>query len=74
MITNLFKNKKIILIALGILAVLILVYFIYNSMRPLARVGDTEISKTDADFRDQIILLDVPDEKRSLGLFYFKKS
>ncbi len=72
--TNTLKNKKIIFITIGIFAVLILGYLVFMSQRPLAIVGDIEISKTDADYRDQIILLDVPDEKRSLGLYQLMKT
>lgn len=69
---SLFKNKKKLVIVV-VLFILILA-FVYFFQRPLAQVGDISIYKQDAVFRDQIILLDSPDEKRSLGLFQLMKS
>ncbi len=70
--TNLLKNKKnLVMAAVILILIFVAVYFF---QRPLAKVGDISLYKQDAEFRDQIILLDSPDEKRSLGLFQLMKS
>jgi hypothetical protein len=66
-------QKKIILGVLISLALTAAAFYFLRE-KPIAVIGDWSIYKSDANFRDQIILQDFPDEKRSVGAYQLAKS
>jgi hypothetical protein len=73
MISLTTKSQKISAAVL-LLAVILGAYAGTFLFRPLVVVGDWKIYKKDVQFRDQIILLNFPEEKRSMGLYQLAKS
>lgn len=69
-----FKNQLKLKIIFFLLFLIVLCCSIFYLTRPLASVGDYKITKKDADYRDQIIFLNSPEEKRSMGLYQLIKS
>lgn len=68
------KSRKAQL-ALGCaFSVLLALYFVFFFRTPIAKVGDWKIYQADSEYRDRIILLDFPNEKRSMGLYQLMKS
>jgi hypothetical protein len=70
-LVHLKTKKNITFFILLILVVSILIYF---HSPTLAQVGDIKISRADAEYRQKIILLNSPKEKRFLGLYQLVKS
>jgi len=62
---------------LGLAAVVILgslaLYWVFHE-RPLAVIGDTKIYKKDAEYRDEVVRIYFPEEKRNMGLYQLIKS
>jgi hypothetical protein len=71
---NISKSQKQIFGVFALLAVSIFGFFGFMYFRPVAIVGDWKIYKKDIQYRDQIIQLNFPEEKRSMGLYQLTKS
>jgi len=71
-------NSKKIVVALLLLVVVlgsVAIYWKFFSLdRALAVVGKTEISIRDAGYRDQVVRIYFPEEKRKMGLYQLVKS
>jgi len=66
-------KKKSVILGLAALAVLGALYWFFYE-RPLAVVGETKIYRKDAEYRDQVVRIYYPEEKRNMGLFQLVKS
>ncbi|WP_413290988.1 hypothetical protein [Bdellovibrio sp. HCB337] len=71
--TGLSKKQYAVLGLAGVLVASGVWYFHFRDP-VLARVGDTRIRRSEALYRDQIIRLSFPEEKRSMGLYQLIKS
>jgi hypothetical protein len=67
-------SQKNVIVFGCVISVLLAGYFVFFWKTPQAQVGDWKIYKQDSLFRDRIILLDFPNEKRSLGLYQLVRS
>ncbi|WP_413578227.1 hypothetical protein ACLVWU_06765 [Bdellovibrio sp. HCB290] len=69
------RNSKIAVVVGSVLvAVSVFSYFKYFHDPVLAKVGETKITKSDVAYRDKIIRLSYPEEKRSMGLYQLMNS
>ena len=66
------SKQRIVISAVA--GIIIAAGLIYYFQRPIAIVGDWNISKADVHYRDQVVHLNFPEEKRSLGLYQLIKS
>lgn len=67
-------SKKRIIVSTLIVILLTMAAVVYNKFKPVAIVGEIKIFRKDIVYRDKVIRLSNPDEKRSLGLFQLVKS
>lgn len=68
-----FSKKYILISAAVILTLVIGGYFVFHDP-VIAKVGDVKISKKEAQYRDQVIRLYFPEEKRLMGMYQLIKS